>query len=80
MPLDTPRIQPVGTPPVVALDDELRVRRGTAATPPRSEPGAPSVERRVQPERRQRREGRRDVLELRARRDRRAASRLDLDA
>lgn len=80
MPIDTPRIQPVVTPPSVALDDELRVRRGTATPATKPEPEAPLVERRVRSDRRKRREQRRGALELRSRRDRRAASRLDLDA
>ncbi|MCG3169948.1 MAG: hypothetical protein CALGDGBN_01478 [Pseudomonadales bacterium] len=80
MPIDTPRIQPIVTPPAVALDDEVRVRRAAAAARLKAEPERPVVERRVQPERRQRRDKRNGPLELRARRDRRAASRVELDA
>ncbi len=81
MAIEPPRIQPVMTPIGAVLDDELRVRRGASAPPPpKSDSGAPPLERRVQSERRKRRDARRGSVELRARRDRRAASRLDIDA
>lgn len=80
MPIDTPRIQPIVTPPAAALDEEPRVRRGAPTAPMKQEAERPVVERRGQTERRQRKEKRAPALELRARRDRRAASRVEFDA
>jgi len=80
MSIDIPRLQPVVTPTAAALDDELRVKRATRVEPLPSELAQPGVERRVVPERRSRAERRQGPLELRARRDRRAATRIDLNA
>lgn len=80
MSIDVPRLQPVVTPPGAVLDEELRVKRAARVEPIPSELAKPRVERRVVPERRTRAELRQAALELRARRDRRAGTRVDVNA